>query len=183
LTLDSHNCPNCNASVKPRSLQCEYCGTWFNKAGKANSQSSQNIEKISTPFRLPIGAGEFGIFSRHLRTVGIVVAIGLYGVGWLFEDTQYWLNEVAMSIWIGVLPLWLFGVALVWRANRTVLADGFLIALTEFIIHIIVIWAIRGRLWDDHIGIAGMVAGASLAGWLLGRLLHSVIRWRKIQSK
>ena len=133
-------------------------------------------------WRLPIGAGEFGISSQRLLTVGIIVAFGLYVTGWLFEDTQYWLDEVAMTVWVGVLPLWLFGVALVWRSSRMVLADGLLIALVEFIVHAIVIWAIRGRLWDDHIGIAGMIAGASLAGWLLGRLLHGIIRWRRIQS-
>lgn len=42
-----------------------------------------------------------------------------------------------------------------------------------------VIWVIRGDLWDDHVGIAAMVAGASLIGWMLGRLLHGIIRLRK----
>ncbi|MEM8861898.1 MAG: hypothetical protein AAGD96_26545 [Chloroflexota bacterium] len=133
--------------------------------------------------RLPVGAGEFGISSQYLISAGIVIAFGLYGAGWLFEDTQYWLDTVAMTFWAGLLPLWLFGVAFVWRSKRMVLADGLLIALAEFVVHIVVIWAIRGRLWDDHIGIAGTIAGASLAGWLLGRLLHSTIRWRRIQPK
>lgn len=183
LALESHNCPQCGASVKPGSLQCEYCGTWFNTIGRAKPQSSKSIDKTRALLSLPIGVGEFGISSHRLTTVGIIVAFGLYVAGWLFEDTQYWLDAVAITIWVGVLPLWLFGVAFVWRANRMVLADGLLFALVTFLVHVVVIWAIRGRLWDDHIGIAGMVAGASLAGWLLGRLMHGFIRWRRIQSK
>ena len=115
--------------------------------------------------------------------MGIAIAVGLYGAGWLFEDTQYWLDAGAMTIWVGLLPLWLFCVAFVWRSDRIVLVDGFLIALVLFVVHVVVMWAIRDRLWDDHFGIAGMIAGAALAGWFLGRLLHTVIRWRRIQSE
>ena len=181
MTLDSYNCPNCGASVKTNSLQCEYCGTWFNKTGRSKPQKSRSIDKMRAMLRLPIGVGEFGISSQHLTTVGIAITIGLYVAGWFFEDTQYWLDEVAMTVWVGVLSLWLFGVAFVWRSNRVVLVGGLLIALVEFTAHVVIILAIRGRLWDDHIGIAGMVAGASLAGWLLGRLLHAIIRWWRIQ--
>ncbi len=183
MTLNSHDCPKCGSSVKTGSLQCEYCGTWFDKEGRAKPQKPKNIDKMRAMLRLPIGVGEFGISSQHLTTVGIVIALGLYVVGWFFEDTQYWLDEVAMTVWVGVLPLWLFGVAFVWRSDRMVLAGGLLVALVEFVAHIVIILVIRGRLWDDHVGIAGIVAGASLVGWLLGRLLHGIIRWRRIQSR
>lgn len=183
MALDSHDCPKCGASVKPGSLRCEYCGTWFTKAEGAKPQNSKSINKTPALFSLPKGAGEFGISNQYLITFGMAIAIGLYGAGWLFEDTRYWLNAVAMTVWVGLLPLWLLGVAFVWRSNRLVLVDGLLIALTVFITHIVIIWTVSGRLWDDHVGIAGMIAGASLAGWLLGRLLHSVIRWRRIQSE
>ena len=183
MALDAHDCPRCGASVKTGALQCEYCGTWFNRAGRAKPQRPKSIDKVGAILKLPTGVGEFGIVSRHLTTVGIVMALGLYATGWLFEDTQYWLDETAMTVWVGVLPLWLLGVAFVWRSNRTVLAYGFLVALVEFVAHNTIIVAIRGRLWDDHVGIAGIVASASMVGWLLGRLLHGIVRWRRVQSR
>ena len=183
MALDSHNCPQCGAPVETSSLQCEYCGTWFDKAGNVKPEKSKTLHKIASISRLPSGAGEFGISSRYLPAVGALIAFILYIVGWFFEDTQYWLDETAMTIWIGALPLWLFVITLVWRSSRGMLVGGLVISLIVFVTHVAIILMIRGRLWDDHIGIAVVVAVASLIGWFLGRLVHSIIRWRRAQPR
>ena len=183
MALESYECPQCGAAVKENATQCEYCGTWLRQVDTAKSQKSKGGESFYLPLKLPAGVGEFGTTNRVLKTGSLVLALGLYVVGWFLEDTQYWLDERAMLIWVGILPLWLFGVALMWRSNRMVLGVGLLLALGEFIAHVAVIFTIRGSLWDDHIGIASLVAGTSLAGWLLGRVLHAVLRWRSVRSR
>jgi hypothetical protein len=183
MVFEPHECPQCGAAVKENATQCEYCGTWLRQVDSAKPRMRKNGSRPYLPLKLPAGVGEFGTKNSILKAVGLLLALGLYVIGWTLEDTDYWLDARAMLVWVGLLPLWLLGVALMWRSDRMVLAYGLLLALGEFIAHVAVIFTIRGNLWDDHVGIAGLVAGASLAGWLLGRLLHGVLRWRRIRSR
>ncbi len=175
--MDARECENCGAALEKNRQQCAYCGTWYENGGRAIFARSRP-KKIASIANLPQGVGEFGVSSNWLFVAGAVIALMLYILGWFFEDTQYWLNETAMLIWAGIMPLWLFGIALLWQASRKIAWYGLGISLVVFLGHILMIWIIRGNLWDDHVGIAGMVASTSLVGWLLGRLAHRMIRWR-----
>jgi hypothetical protein len=143
--------------------------------------------KATPPQRFPDltlspGVGEFGISGQLPLALAFVGGLGLYLIGWLFEDLTYWLEDEAVFIWVVLLPLWLFLSALVWRSERRGWTAGLVLALPMFTAHVFVIWLIRGRLDDDHFGIAAMVAGAALLGWLLGRGLHHGIRWRRTRT-
>ena len=123
------------------------------------------------------------LLSRHrtvvtvlLLLVGAVVAALLYAAGWLLEDTRYWLAEEAVAVWGVALPAWLFLVALSWRARWGGWLTGFAVAIPVLALHLGIMWLIEGRLNDDDVGISAMFAGAALAGWLLGRLVHYVVR-------
>lgn len=107
----------------------------------------------------------------------------LYFAGWIFENTDYWLDERAMSIWVGALPLWLVVWGGIWRSRRRVIPIGFAISGAIFLMHVMIMKAIRGHLWDDHYGIAAIVAVTSLLGWILGRMIHGAVRWNKIQPR
>lgn len=177
--MKSFECTNCGASLKKNTLQCAYCGSWYENDGRVISGRERPNETRSN-LNLPVGVGEFGIANNKLFVAGVVITFILYLLGWFFEDTHYWLNSTAMTIWVGIIPLWLFGVALFWNVNRRVMFVFLPFSLVVFVVHMAVIWAIRGNLWDDHVGIAAMVSGASLFGWVLGRLLHGIIRLRKV---
>jgi len=179
--MKSRECEKCGAPLEKNGLQCVHCGTWYE--GNKRMDSAQDYQnKLVSILNLPPGKEEFGISSTRFFVTGLTITFLFYVLGWFFEDKQYWLNETAMLIWVGIMPLCLFGIALLWRVDRKVMVYGLVISLVVFLIHLAVIWAIRGNLWDDHVGIAAMVAGSSFAGWLLGRLVHIMIRLRKIME-
>lgn len=180
--MKSRECENCGASLEKNSLQCPYCGTWYegNKRGiSVPDRQNKNISLLT----LPKGVGEFGISKKQFIITGITIALILYVLGWFFEDLQYWLNETAMLIWVGILPVWVFSIALLCRVKWEITLYALGISLAIFLIHMGVIWAIRGSLWDDHVGIAALVGSSWFAGWLLGRLAHRMIRWRNSRVK
>ena len=180
--MKTRECENCGASLEKDALQCAYCGTWYEKSQEESSPQSLS-RKFFSIASLPPGKGEFGVKKTTFFKAGGIMAAVLYAVGWLFEDQHYWLEEKALVAWMGILPLWLFFIAFLWRVNRRVVFHGLVISIIIFLSHIIVIWQIQGYVWDDHVGIAAMIAAGSLVGWLLGRLLHAVIRWRKVHEK
>jgi hypothetical protein len=129
------------------------------------------------------GAGEFGLSGQLPLALALVGGLGIYLTGWLFEDLTYWLEDEAVFLWVVILPLWLLLTAVFWQTDRRGWTVGLVLALPIFVAHVFVIWLIRGRLNDDHVGIAAMVAGAALLGWIFGRVLHHAIRWRRVNAK
>ena len=177
MAMKTRECEKCGASLEKNELQCAFCGTWY-EGNKRVISARIHTNKVVSILNLPQGIGEFGISSNRFFVVGVTITMVLYVLGWFFEDQQYWLNETAMLIWVGIMLMCLFGFSLLWRVARKGMMYGFVISIVIFLMHMLVIWVIRGDLWDDHIGIAAMVAGSSFAGWLLGRLVHEMIRWR-----
>ena len=175
--MKSRECEKCGAPLEKDTLNCVHCGTWY-EGNKRVGSAQDRQKKLVSIQNLPQGMGEFGISSTNFFVTGVTITFLFYVLGWFFEDQQYWLNKTAMLIWVGIMPLCLFGIALLWRVARKVIVYGLIISLVVFLMHLAVIWAIRGDLWDDHVGIAAMVASSSFAGWLLGRLVHGIIRWR-----
>ena len=126
--------------------------------------------------------GEFGWPGEKPLRIGMGVAAVLYGIGWLVEDSQYWLAMEAVVMWGGVLPAWLCAVALAWRPQVSGWFVGVLAAVPIFIVHVVVMWFTRGRLNDDYLGIGAIFAGVALGGWVLGRILHVLVRRVRAQA-
>ncbi len=166
MAVQSRACPNCGASIPIRAKQCAYCETWID-----DSSSTQVAEAP-----LDLSAGEFGVHGWGWLIVALGGASVFYGMGWFYEDTEYWLDDAAIGLWAAALPGWLFLTALGWRAGRGEWLSGIAYATFLFVIHLGVMAFIDRRIQDDHVGIAAMFAGAALAGWLLGRLLHITLR-------
>ena len=178
--MKSRECNKCGASLKENETQCSYCGTWYEDDQQVISV--QNLSgKIVSFFDLPQGVGEFGISNNRYFAVSTLIIIAVYLLGWYFEDPAYWLDDTAVLIWMGLLPILTFVMALLWQTDQKVVMVGLAISFIIFFIHVLTIWAIRGSLWDDHIGIASMVGTGSFAGWFFGRLAHIIIRHRKMK--
>ena len=160
MPLQSRTCPQCGASVPRRASQCPYCGAHFEHA----------LEADAAP------PADFGWGGWAPLAIGAVGAVALYAAGWAHEDTRYWLASEAVALWVGGVPAWLFAIALGWRASWGTWLPGLAAAGVFFVAHLAGIWIVEGRLQDDSVGIAAMVAGAALGGWLLGRGLHALIR-------
>jgi hypothetical protein len=179
--MKSRECGKCGASVAKNETQCTYCGTWYE--GKQQAVSAQKSSgKIISLFNLPQGVGEFGISHNLFFSASALIIIAVYLLGWFFEDPVSWLDNTAVLIWMGLLPILTLVMALLWRTDRKVVMIGLAISFILFTVHVMTIWAIRGSLWDDHVGIAAMVGAGSFAGWLFGRLGHIIIRWRKMNK-
>ncbi len=161
----ARTCSNCAASVPPRTDRCPYCGTWFEE-GPALPSSSVSVNPQ---------AGEFGWRGRVFWGLALTGIGGLYWWGWRFEDTQYWLDTRAMLVWTLALPIWLAAVACAWRTWWGAWL-GIGLGVVIFGTHLGVMVALDGHFFDDQAGIAAMIAGAGLAGWTLGRVLHGAIR-------
>ncbi|MGD8759993.1 MAG: zinc ribbon domain-containing protein [Anaerolineales bacterium] len=176
MSVETRECPHCAAPLVPGSRQCSYCGTWM--AESTDTSSAEGSAQVNRTFswRLPPGAGEFGIRGWAPIAVGLAGATLLYALGWKFEDIRYWLDLKAALIWAGALPAWLLLVAFLWRPKRLGWPAGLAFAVTIFLLHLAIMFALRRRLNDDQVGIAALYAGAALAGWLLGRASHYLAR-------
>jgi hypothetical protein len=181
-TLQPRRCPACGAPVPESAPRCEHCGAWFEPSHEMGFARSSGVSILRAIFpKLHPGAGEFGFRGRGVLALGMVFSFVLYGLGWLLEDTQYWLAPGSIAVWGAVLPIWLGLVALFWRTPRSAWPVGFTSAVVLFAAHLVIVWLIRNRINDDLVGIAAIYAGIALAGWLLGRWLRALLRRRRVR--
>jgi hypothetical protein len=108
--------------------------------------------------------------------VGILGGLLLYTAGWMLEDTVYWLRTEAVALWAVALPSWLCMTAFTWRPRWGEWLIGFALSVPIFIVHLGLMWSVRDHLNDDYIGISAGFAVAALVGWVVGRLLHALVR-------
>ncbi len=182
MSIEQRVCPGCGGPVAVSAQRCEHCGAWFDTSGKAGSSKlASSTQRLFSP--LPSEAGEFGLSGHLPLLVGLMLAAVMYAIGWILEDREYWLAPGAVAIWAAALPIWLGLVSLTWKTNRTAWPIGLAIALITLGIHLGIMWLIRGRINDDMLGIAATFAALALAGWLLGRLLHFVLRRHRIGDR
>ncbi len=164
--IDAVQCAYCGASVASEAKTCAYCGVWLTPL-----PDTKGAPATGNPFD-----GEFGIQGSKPLWVAALGTAVLYATGWLFEDTRYWLATEAVVIWAAAIPVWLCLVAIIWQARRSAWLWGFVIAVPLFLIHLTVMWSLRGHINDDLVGIAALFSGAALAGWLIGCLVHQLAR-------
>lgn len=169
MLLRSRACSQCGASVPRRAASCPYCGTHFHAAAGAETGAP---------------SADFGWGGWAPLAVGAVGTVALYAAGWEREDVSYWLDAEAVALWVGAVPAWLFAVALGWRASWGAWLPGLVVAVLLFLAHLAGFWLLAGRVQDDYVGIAAMVAGAAFGGWLLGRGVHALLRraWARSQT-
>lgn len=161
------NCPNCNAPLQPQAQQCAYCGSTLRNRKQSDLES------------LP----DFGIQHPRLLVLTVLVAAVVYALGWQAEDLTYLLSQRAIFYWAGLLPACLIAAATVWKSQWGQFLPGFAISFPIFIMHITLLWLLRGRINDDDFGISALFAALALLAWLLGRLAHHYIRRMMAQKK
>jgi len=157
------NCPNCGASQPPVDGCCGYCGGVLSTTGEG--QPAALVSTVS-------GGGGARGWTLCLLGMGV-----LYGLGWVFEDTRYWLDTRAVILWGGVLPLWLvlWG-GLLGRRPLAGFLTGLGLALGVLLVHTLAMTLVDGHFNDDHLGISALYGGACLLGWLLGWGIRQGIR-------
>ena len=115
--IKTYKCPSCNAPLPQGSQECKYCGAWIDVP-------KEDIKKLSVR---DLESGDFGIKGTVSLLVILIGTAVLYFVGWIFENTEYWLNNNAVAIWGFGMPLWICVFAVLWRAHRGVWFWGLLI--------------------------------------------------------
>ncbi len=184
--ITSLNCPNCGSAdttVQQKLdrglvLKCSYCNTTSLVTVDGPVEvGEKTVGARLAKLRLEPGIGEFGIGGGKILALVAGGSLLLYAVGWLLEDTRYFLDTWAVLIWAGVLPLWLLALAAIWRTSGPAWLVGLAIALPILGLHTLIPTIIRGRFNDDYLGIGAIFAGAVLTGWLLGRWLHLGLRF------
>ncbi len=153
-------CDNCGASLRRDAVHCVYCGS---------SVVPRAASQIGRPAN---DKDQFGFsgWLYHLSTLGAIAA--LYALGWLLEDTRYWLNTRAFIVWTGAIPAVMFLFALLRRSEVVPILLGLGISLALTVSHCVVMVLIRGNLNDDMLGIAAIIGGSAMLGWIAGGLVR-----------
>ncbi len=168
-------CQNCGANLTYRADHCGYCGASVRITNDPNNELS-GTGKLKL-FDLPAGVAEFGISTGIWLILGILTLVSLYILGWLYEDTRYWLATKAMVIWTGMLPAGLLVFAALLNLKRGQMGLGVLVFILVSLIHLVVMVLIRGNINDDMVGISILIGATSFTAWLVGRFLHLWIRY------
>lgn len=156
------SCPACAAPVSHEADSCEYCRIEFN--AMVNGKIVKRLK-------------DFGIKSKYFNLILLLGAITLYISGWIYEDLDYWLNNTAIFIWAGFLPLWLLLTNSIWQSRWGAILLGLLLSIIIFAVHVILMGYFNN--WhfnDDYFAIAGLFAGISFVASFTGRGVHSIIR-------
>lgn len=166
-------CPSCGGPNHKTSQKCEFCGVGLLFDQKKTKYSKNKNFKFDNK---TLWQADFGFTNAYILIVTTSIAALIYAVGWNYEDTQYWLAETAVIIWVALLPLWLAITSFFWKALWGQWIPGIMVGIAIFLTHMLRILLIDGRLNDDGIGISAMFGAASLLGWILGRVVHLWIR-------
>ena len=155
----------------PASLECPECGAPLARADAACAYCGRPGARSAEPEAAP--SGRFGRRGRGYLTFGLTLMVGLYALGWAFEDLRYWLDERAMAVWTGALPFAAFVWTAGWDPRWGAVWLGLGAAAALFAVHLGLCVGLRGAFQDDLAGIAALIAGAFLGGLGLHRALEA----------
>jgi hypothetical protein len=165
-------CYQCGAPVPQESMKCQYCGTEF---GVIDAEAPQKKKKLLKDF------GWRGMAPFSLNIIGILI---LYSIGWILEDKQYWLDDSAIVFWAVLLPLWILIMTFIWSQKKGAIIIGFILCLIIFGVHLLLIMMFeRWHFNDDYLGIAVLFASIPLGSWIVGRVLHHLVRIKINKNK
>jgi len=121
--------------------------------------------------------GEFGLRGPAPFVLALVAGAGFCALGWALErpDT-YWSKDEAVAMWIGAVPLSALIFALLLRPRWGRWLAGVAVGVFVAVVQTIATAIMTGRVNDDAIGLGAAVGGAAAIGWLLGALIHVIIR-------
>jgi hypothetical protein len=130
-----------------------------------------------------LGDIEFGYTDSRFLILALLGSALIYGFGWTQEDSTNLLGPGAVILWGVVLPLWLAAFAFAWKSFWGQWLPGFAVGLPIFLIHVLVIFLLKGyldrRAWD----ISAAFAGVALLGWVLGRILHLAVHRMRAKTR
>ena len=170
-------CQNCGSNLSGQDDNCSYCGARIHHSPNPNNKSAASNQGKHGMFSIPVGEAEFGISGGGWLTFGLSFLSCLYGLGWILEDTQYWLDTRAMIIWTGVLPIFIMIFASLLNLPRGQFGFAIILLVLITLIHLGIVALIRGGINDDMIGISMLISSVSFLAWLIGRLIHLWVRY------
>lgn len=178
------NCPQCGGNVPPDAAECRFCGSFLTRPPAAAPAPMAAPSPAAAPMpaapaapAIDLERGEFGLKGPVPLVLTLVACAGFCALGWALErpDT-YWSKDEAVAMWIGAVPLSALVMAALWRPKwgrwLAAVAVGVFVTLTQTVSTAIM----TGRLNDDAIGLGAAVGGAAAVGWLVGAVIHVVIR-------
>ncbi len=158
-------CPQCSAPISAEETKCKYCGTEF---------IIDNKPKSFKLFEKSINKKDFGKKTLLLNIIGIII---IHALAWFLTGEDYW-DDSPFYIWFGILPLWVTIMVTFWLKKHFVVAFGFLLSVLIFAANIIFIYFKENRRFnDDFLIVAGFITLSFFISWLIGRIIHSVIRY------
>jgi len=121
--------------------------------------------------------GEFGLRGPVPLVVTLLACAGFCALGWALERPEtYWSKDEAVAMWIGAVPLSALVLAALWRPRWGRWLAAIAVGVFVTIVQTVSTAIMMGRVNDDAIGLGAAVGGAAAVGWLLGALIHIVIR-------
>ncbi len=158
-------CPQCAAPISVYETSCKYCGTEF---------IIENKPKSFKLFEKSINTKDFGRKTLLVNLIGIII---IHATAWFLTGEDYW-DDSPFYIWFGILPLWVTAMTAFWLKKHFALAVGFFISIPIFAANLIFIYVKEnGRFNDDFLIVAGFITLAFFISWIIGRIIHSAIRF------
>jgi len=158
-------CPQCAAPVSSEDKKCQYCGTEF---------IIQTKQTKFSYFNRPKNTKDFGRKTLLINFIGIII---IHSIAWFLTGEDYW-DDSPFYIWFGILPLWVTIMTTFWLKKHLSGIIGIGLSIIVFAANLIFIYfKENGRFNDDFLIVAGFITLAFFISWIIGRIIHALIRF------
>jgi hypothetical protein len=160
-----YRCVSCGAARQKEETSCTYC-------------SSALVDKYGVPYKPPAVIPDYGWEGKGAIVASVIGVIVLFLVSIFYQKLGLTIQS-SEKFGYYLLPLWVALFASLWKTDsRMTLLIGLIPALIMFSTCFIAYSIKEGRIFDWTYGFSAIMSGLVFGAWMLGRIVHILIRKR-----